>query len=81
MYKHLNDVFVHTLELLKQFSYARYTPLRFVKTNKLKQYGIEEFDVQQQRNLGGFMKGILVKRLESSFYAFKMTVSRFYRVV
>ncbi|MAM05521.1 MAG: hypothetical protein CMD06_06160, partial [Flavobacteriales bacterium] len=28
-------------------------------------------------NLGGFMKGILVKRLESSFYAFKKTVGRF----
>ena len=34
-------------------------------------YEIEEFDIQQQKNLGGFMKGILVKRLESSFYAFK----------
>ena len=30
-----------------------------------------------QRNMGGFMKGILVKRLESSFYAFKRTLERF----
>ena len=30
-----------------------------------------------QHNMGGFMKGILVKRLESSFYAFRMTLSRF----
>lgn len=30
-----------------------------------------------QTNLGGFMKSILVKRLESSFYAFKRTLARF----
>ena len=30
-----------------------------------------------QRNMGGFMKGILVKRLESSFYAFRMSLDRF----
>ena len=30
-----------------------------------------------QRNMGGFMKGILVKRLESSFHAFRMTLARF----
>ena len=73
----LNLTFIHTLELLSEFSYARYTPLKFVKKDKRKQYTIEEFDVTQQRNLGGFMKGILVKRLESSFYAFKKTVGRF----
>jgi superfamily II DNA or RNA helicase/HKD family nuclease len=73
----LNITFTHTLELLKLFSYSRYTPLRFIKKSKLKQYGIDEFDIQQQKNLGGFMKGILVKRLESSFHAFKMTVGRF----
>ena len=27
--------------------------------------------------MGGFLKGILVKRLESSFFAFRMTLSRF----
>ena len=30
-----------------------------------------------QHNMGGFMKSILVKRLESSFYAFKNTLGRF----
>ena len=30
-----------------------------------------------QRNIGGFMKGILVKRLESSFHAFRKTLNRF----
>jgi superfamily II DNA/RNA helicase/HKD family nuclease len=77
MDKDLNATFMTTLELLKQFSYSRYTPLRFIKKEKLRQYNIEEFDIQQQRNLGGFMKGILVKRLESSFHAFRMTTGRF----
>ena len=73
----LNNTYMTTLDILSDFSYARYTPLRFIKKDKRKQYNIEEFDVQQQKNLGGFMKGILVKRLESSFYAFKKTVGRF----
>ncbi len=30
-----------------------------------------------QHNMGGFMKSILVKRLESSFFAFKKTLGRF----
>ena len=30
-----------------------------------------------QHNMGGFMKGILVKRLESSFFAFRKTLDRF----
>jgi ERCC4-related helicase len=34
-------------------------------------------EVSGQRNLGRFMRILLVKRLESSFYAFKMTLDRF----
>ena len=72
----LEKIFSNTLEMLQVFSYSRYTPKRFIKKDKRKQYKIEEFELQQQRNLGGFMKGILIKRLESSF-AFKQTVKRF----
>ena len=36
-----------------------------------------EFEKQSQRNVGGFMKVIIVKRLESSFYAFRKTLDRF----
>lgn len=64
-------VFNQTIGLLKQFSYSRYTPLLFI----IRQ--LTEFELQSQRNVGGFMKGILVKRLESSFYAFKKSVGRF----
>ncbi len=69
--KETDRVFDQTMELLKEFSYARYTPKLFLKEKLL------EFELQSQRNVGGFMKGILVKRLESSFYAFKRSLSRF----
>lgn len=65
--------FNQTIELLRDFSYARYTPLLFLKKQ------LSEFEQQSQRNVGGFMKGILVKRLESSFFAFKKSLSRFIR--
>ena len=66
-----DNIFEQTTEMLKEFSYARYTPKLFLKQQ------LSEFDLQSQRNVGGFMKGILVKRLESSFYAFKRSLSRF----
>ena len=68
-------VFTDTLESITgaDFHYARYQPLN-------PQYytgDIEERAVQGQRNLATFMKILLVKRLESSFYAFQETLSRF----
>lgn len=69
----LEIVFNHTIKKLQEFTYARYTPLLFYVGNK----ALSEFEMQQQRNVGGFMKGILVKRLESSFYAFRQSVDRF----
>ena len=65
------NAFNQTIEILKDFSYARYTPLLYLKNQ------LSEFDRQSQRNVGGFMKGILVKRLESSFFAFKNSLRRF----
>jgi SNF2 family DNA or RNA helicase len=69
----IEDVFNQTIQHLMQFRYARYVPLLYYTGNK----GLTEFEKQQQRNVGGFMKGILVKRLESSFFAFKKSVQRF----
>ena len=66
-----NDVFCETISLLRKFRYSRYTPLLYLKRK------LTEFEKQSQRNIGGFMKGILVKRLESSFHAFEKTVGRF----
>lgn len=69
----IESIFNETISLLAKFRYARYIPLLYYVGNK----GLTEFERQQQRNVGGFMKGILVKRLESSFYAFKKSVQRF----
>ena len=70
---HLEYVFTLTMELLQEFRYARYVPLLYYVGSKK----LTEFEKQQQRNVGGFMKGILVKRLESSFYAFQRSLDRF----
>lgn len=69
----LEHTFNTTISLLQSFRYARYIPLLYYIGSK----GLTEFEKQQQRNVGGFMKGILIKRLESSFYAFKNSVRRF----
>lgn len=69
----LEAVFNQTISLLQEFRYARYVPLLYyIGSRKL-----SEFERQQQRNVGGFMKGILIKRLESSFYAFRKSIGRF----
>ena len=70
-----SQVFTTTLESITcaDFHYARYQPL-----SPLYYTGpIEERAVQGQRNLATFMKILLVKRLESSFHAFKETLRRF----
>lgn len=69
----LETTFNATIKKLQEFTYARYTPLLYYIGNK----ALSEFERQQQRNVGGFMKGILVKRLESSFHAFRQSVDRF----
>jgi superfamily II DNA or RNA helicase len=69
----LETVFLQTVELLQQFRYSRYTPLLYYNGT----LPHAEWIKQRQQNLGGFMKSLLVKRLESSFYAFKKTIERF----
>jgi superfamily II DNA/RNA helicase len=69
----VDEVFTHTMQTIRSLSYARYSPLLYLSkpTNEQKQ------QMTAQTNMGGFMKSILVKRLESSFFAFKNTLSRF----
>ena len=64
-------VFNKTMQLLRRLSYARYTPLLYLMQQ------VSSFTRQSQRNISGFMRAVLVKRLESSFYAFKRTLGRF----
>ena len=67
-----NEIFNSTIELItKRFNYARYTPMLYYKEK------IDQLEEQAQKNMGKFMKILLIKRLESSFYAFKNTVHRF----
>ncbi len=68
--KRTNTIFNETISKIKLFKYARYTPLLYLK------YPEPEEEVGQ-RNLRRFMKVLLVKRLESSFFAFKNTLDRF----
>ena len=67
-----NNVFNDTVELIKNFKYSRYKPLVYLKD--IKKYASL---LAAQHNMGGFMKSVLVKRLESSFFAFKNTLRRF----
>ena len=69
----LEQTFNKTIGLLQGFRYARYIPLLYYVGSKK----LSEFERQQQRNVGGFMKSILIKRLESSFYAFRQSIARF----
>ncbi|OUN31766.1 helicase-related protein [Massilimicrobiota sp. An80] len=65
----MDQAFNTTIELLKKFSYARYAPLLYLKDKK--RVGS---DKARQENMKGFIKTLLVKRLESSIYAFLSTV-------
>lgn len=69
------EVFETTIQKITEMNYSRYKPLTYVKENKL--LPSQKSLLTGQTNMGGFMKGILVKRLESSKYAFEMTLNRF----
>lgn len=67
-----NEIFNKTIELIaRKFKYSRYMPMLYFKGK------IDQLEQQSQRNMGRFMKILLVKRLESSFFAFKISVDRF----
>lgn len=70
--KELDKTFNATLELIiKDFKYSRYTPLLYLKA------GVSQPEELSQKNMGKFMKILLLKRLESSFFAFKQSIDRF----
>ncbi|MFH1008813.1 MAG: helicase-related protein [Candidatus Latescibacterota bacterium] len=67
-----NEIFEDTIRLLvSEFNYARYKPLTYYEGKRA------ERELQSQRNLARFMKILIVKRLESSFHAFRLTLDRF----
>ena len=67
-----NQIFDETIRLLiSEFKYARYKPLTYYEGKR------EQREVQSQQNIAKFMKILMVKRLESSFHAFRLTLERF----
>ncbi len=61
-----------TIRLLTQdFKYARYKQLLYYRGQR------DQKQSQGQQNLAKFMKILMVKRLESSFHAFRSTLGRF----
>ena len=67
-----DEIFNKTIELIaSEFTYARYMSMTYY-TGKF-----DKSEIQGQLNMGRFMKILLVKRLESSFFAFKQSVDRF----
>lgn len=68
-----NEIFDTTISKLKHFTFARYQPRNNLKAT----FKRSDFEQTQERNLVGFMKTMLIKRLESSRFAFLQTVSRF----
>jgi len=71
----LNQIFDKTLQINKKINYARYAPAKYLKDIP----SSEDLQIQlvSQENIRGFMRSLLVKRLESSFHAFKQTLGRF----
>ncbi|MDP8269546.1 MAG: helicase-related protein, partial [Candidatus Tenebribacter davisii] len=72
--ENLDRIFTETIKLITDklsFKYSRYTPLLYLEV------ALSAKDQTSQRNMGGFMKILLIKRLESSFEAFKKTLNRF----
>lgn len=68
--EHENNVFFETLRFVTQdLTYARYTPMLY--------HSNDDGSKQGQKNMATFMKMLLIKRLESSFYAFRKTLNRF----
>lgn len=55
------------------FKFARYTPLLYLNER------LTQIQELSQKNLKSLMKILIVKRLESSFYAFKNTLGNFIR--
>ena len=76
LFYQLNDeedsIFNKTIDLIaNKFIYARYMPLLYYEGK------ITQPEELAQKNMGRFMKILLVKRLESSFFAFRNSVDRF----
>lgn len=71
----INCAFDYTIKALTSpaFSYARYSPLLYYR----KKDDLTQIQKLSQENLRSLMKILLIKRLESSFFAFKNSLNNF----
>ena len=73
---HLADLFEKAMKVLdKELAYARYQAIAFLKPEASN--GLYDNAEVISRSLAGIRKNGLVKRLESSFYAFRISVKNF----
>ena len=73
---HMADLFVQAMEILdKKLSYARYQAIAYLKPDAAP--GLYDNAETISRSLAGIRKNSLVKRLESSFYAFRISLENF----
>lgn len=68
-----NFIFEQLLEAIGNLKYSRYKTLTYLKDPDSEESSL----MIGQVNMQGFMKALLLKRLESSFFAFKNTIRRF----
>ncbi len=67
-----DEIFNQTLELFKDFQKIRYNPLNYLKPQIY-----EKSKFNKNDSLGSFFKTLIIKRLESSKFAFQNTIRRF----
>lgn len=73
---HMADLFVKAVEILdKKLTYARYQAIAFLKPDAAP--GLYDNAETISHSLAGIRKNGLVKRLESSFYAFRISLENF----
>lgn len=74
--EHLADLFEQAMQTLdKRLSYARYQAIAYLKPEVAN--GLYDNAELISRSLAGIRKNGLVKRLESSFYAFQVSLEKF----
>lgn len=74
--EHLADLFERAMQTLdKELTYARYQAIAYLKQDASN--GLYDNAELISRSLAGIRKNGLVKRLESSFYAFQVSINNF----
>lgn len=74
--EHLADLFEQAMQTLtKKLTYARYQAIAYLKSEESK--GLYDNAELISRSLAGIRKNGLVKRLESSFHAFQVSIESF----